>query len=212
MAGTTINDNINGTPLVLKSYQDAFRESGINISIYELNEHRGRDKYTVIQEFGGTKANLIFTRFTQILLENVQHVKGMEGAVQTFRFLHDNYIKVALNTGFPKEVAKSIIDKLGWERSGLIDAWICSEMVSTSRPDPSMIFALMHQFGIDDSLSVMKIDDTVKGLEEGLMASVITVGVLTGTQSKEMLLKIRPHHIIENVAQLPLYLKEWGYC
>jgi phosphonatase-like hydrolase len=211
MAGTTVDDEINGTPLVLKSYNDAFRKHGVNVPMDVLNEQRGRDKRTVIEKFGGEKADAIYSFFTGVLLENISNVREIVGASETFSFLKRHGVSVALNTGFPKDVAKGIIDHLSWQQSGLIDAWICSEMVRKSRPDPAMIQSLMHHFHVDDPSSVIKIDDTANGIEEGLNAGVITLGVLTGTQSRDRLLNAGALDILESVRELPSYLKEKNY-
>jgi phosphonatase-like hydrolase len=211
MAGTTVDDEINGTPLVLKSYNDAFRKHGVNVPMDVLNEQRGRDKRTVIEKFGGEKADAIYSFFTGVLLENISNVREIVGASETFSFLKRHGVSVALNTGFPKDVAKGIIDHLSWQQSGLIDAWICSEMVRKSRPDPAMIQSLMHHFHVDDPSSVIKIDDTANGIEEGLNAGVITLGVLTGTQSRDRLLNAGALDILESVGELPSYLKEKNY-
>jgi len=211
MAGTTVDDEINGTPLVLKSYNDAFRKHGVNVPMDVLNEQRGRDKRTVIEKFGGEKADAIYSFFTGVLLENISNVREIVGASKTFSFLKRHRVSVALNTGFPKDVAKGIIDHLSWQQSGLIDAWICSEMVRKSRPDPAMIQSLMHHFHVDDPSSVIKIDDTANGIEEGLNAGVITLGVLTGTQSRDRLLNAGALDILESVGELPSYLKEKNY-
>jgi beta-phosphoglucomutase-like phosphatase (HAD superfamily) len=56
MAGTTVDDVVDGVPLVLKSYDDAFRRYGVTVPTEVLNEQRGRDKWTVIQELGGERA------------------------------------------------------------------------------------------------------------------------------------------------------------
>lgn len=211
MAGTTVDDEINGTPLVLKSYNDAFRKHGVNVPMDVLNEQRGRDKRTVIEKFGGEKADAIYSFFTGVLLENISNVREIVGASETFSFLKRHGVSVALNTGFPKDVAKGIIDHLSWQQSGLIDAWICSEMVRKSRPDPAMIQSLMHHFHVDDPSSVIKIDDTANGIEEGLNAGVITLGVLTGTQSRDRLLNAGALDILESIRELPSYLKEKNY-
>jgi len=211
MAGTTVDDEINGTPLVLKSYNDAFRKHGIEVPMDVLNEQRGKDKRTIIEKFGGEKADEIYSFFTGVLLENISNVREIVGASETFSFLKKHGVSVALNTGFPKEVAKGIIDHLSWQQSGLIDSWICSEMVGESRPNPAMIQSLMHRFQIDDPLSVIKIDDTANGIEEGLNAGVITLGVLTGTQSRDRLLDAGALDILESVRELPSYLKEKNY-
>ncbi|MGD2200753.1 MAG: HAD-IA family hydrolase [Candidatus Bathyarchaeota archaeon] len=211
MAGTTVDDVIDGSPLVLTSYDEAFRKFGVEVPMEVLNEQRGKDKRMVIERFGGEMADDIYSHFVDLLLKNTGRVREIDGARDTFRFLRDSGIKVALNTGFPLEVAKGITDHLGFVGSGLIDSWICSEMVGKSRPDPAMIHALMEELKVRDPESVMKIDDTAKGIEEGLRAGVITLGVLTGTQSRERLQQADPHDIIPSVKALPSYLENKGY-
>ncbi len=211
MAGTTVDDEIDGTPLVLKSYDDAFRKHGIIVPMDVLNEQRGKDKRTVIEKFGGEKADEIYSYFTGVLLENIGNVREIEGASETFGFLKEHGVLVALNTGFQREVAEGIMDHLGWQKSGLIDSWICSETVGKSRPDPAMIRSLMRRFRISDPSSVIKVDDTAAGIEEGLNAGVITLGVLTGTQSRERLLDAGALDVLDSVRELPSYLKERNY-
>ncbi len=211
MAGTTVDDRIDGVPLVLRSYDEAFRSRGVEVPMAVLNEQRGRDKWTVIKELGGEDAEEIYSHFNATLLANADRVREVGGASEAFRFLRGHGVRVALNTGFPREVAEGIIDHLGWEREGLIDAWTCSEDVGRSRPDPAMIHALMSGLGVEDPSAVMKVDDTAIGIEEGLNAGVVTLGVLTGTQTRERLLRARPHDIIQSVIDLPGYLRTEGY-
>ncbi len=211
MAGTTVDDRIDGVPLVLRSYDEAFRSRGVEVPMAVLNEQRGRDKWTVIKELGGEDAEEIYSHFNATLLANADRVREVGGASEAFRFLRGHGVRIALNTGFPREVAEGIIDHLGWEREGLIDAWTCSEDVGRSRPDPAMIHALMSGLGVEDPSAVMKVDDTAIGIEEGLNAGVVTLGVLTGTQTRERLLRARPHDIIQSVIDLPGYLRTEGY-
>jgi len=211
MAGTTVDDRMDGVPLVLRSYDDAFRSRGMEVPMAVLNEQRGRDKWTVIRELGGEDAEEIYSHFNATLLANADRVREVQGTSEAFRFLRGHGVKVALNTGFPREVAKGIIEHLGWEREGLIDAWTCSEDVGRSRPDPAMIHALMGGLGVGDPSTVMKVDDTATGIEEGLNAGAVTLGVLTGTQTKERLLQAGPHAIIESVSRLPDHLKTMGF-
>jgi phosphonatase-like hydrolase len=211
MAGTTVDDRMDGVPLVLRSYDDAFRSRGVEVPMAALNEQRGRDKWTVIRELGGEDAEEIYFHFNAALLANADRVREVRGASEAFRFLRGHGIRVALNTGFPREVAEGIIDHLGWEREGLIDAWTCSEDVGRSRPDPAMIHALMGDLGVGDPSTVMKVDDTAMGIEEGLNAGAVTLGVLTGTQTKERLLQAGPHAIIESVRRLPDYIKSMDF-
>ena len=114
------------------------------------------------------------------------------------------------STGFPAEIAEAIVDHLGWRRDGLIDGWVCSEQVGASRPDPAMIIHAMKKYGVSEKRAVLKIDDTMKGIEEGLNAVAYTVGVLTGTQSIQQLDSAGPDTILKSVAELPGHLVENG--
>jgi phosphonatase-like hydrolase len=208
MAGTTVNDVIDGVPLILKSYHDAFSEYGINVPMMVLNEQRGRDKMTVIKELGGEKAPMIFEFFLNRLLENINQVKEIEGTEHVFKFLRERGIKIIVTTGFPKEVASGIIENLNWNRRDMIDGWVCSEMVGVSRPDPAMILYAMKTFDVTDPRKVIKVDDTAKGLEEGLNAGVISIGVLTGTQGVQRLTLAGPRTILKSIKELPDFLKK----
>jgi phosphonoacetaldehyde hydrolase len=206
MAGTTVNDLVNGVPLVLKSYKDAFERYGVNVPYEVLNEQRGRDKYTVIRELGGNKANEIYEHFHLKLLDNIQNVKEIKGVSDTLNELKTREIRVVASTGFPQDVARAIVDHLNWIELGLIDYWISSETVGVSRPDPAMILWSMRHFGIGEPSQVIKVDDTVKGIEEGKNAGVHTVAVLTGTQSIKRLSKSNPDTIIKSITELPDYI------
>jgi phosphonatase-like hydrolase len=208
MAGTTVDDRVDGLPLVLKSYNDALRGHGVVVPMEVLNAQRGRDKWTVIKELGGDKAEAIYRDFISVLSENTGRVREVEGASETFQYLRDHDVIVVASTGFPVEIAEPMIEHLGWLREGLIDGWVCSEQVGASRPDPAMILHSMKKYGVSDVFAVMKVDDTVKGIEEGLNAGVYTIGVLTGTQSIQQLSAAEPDTILRSVALIPGHLAE----
>lgn len=208
MAGTTVDDKINGVPLVLKSYHDAFEECGIQIPMIILNEQRGRDKWTVIKELGGEKAQEIYKYFLEELSKNTGKVKEINGASDVFRFLKQNEVKVVASTGFPKKIAEEIIFQLKWTEDRLLDDWVCSEIVGASRPDPAMIHYFMKKFNVNDPETVIKIDDTAKGIEEGINAEVISIGVLTGTQGVQRLTAAEPRTILRSIRDLPDFLRK----
>ena len=203
-----VDDRVDGLPLVLKSYDDALRSHGVKVPMEVLNAQRGRDKWTVIKELGGEKAEDIYGEFLGILRENTGKVKEVAGASGTFKYLRERGIHVVASTGFPAEIAEAIVDHLGWLSTGLIDGWVCSEQVGASRPDPAMILHAMKKYNVSTPASVMKIDDTMKGIEEGLNAGVYTIGVLTGTQSIQQLSSAEPDTILRSVAEIPEHLVE----
>ena len=207
MAGTTVDDVIDGVPLVLKSYDDAFQSFGITIPMNVLNAQRGRDKRAVINEFGGSHADDIYEYFEKQLLANVTRLHEINGVNELFTFLHNHSISVAVCSGFPEIITQKIVDHLRWMDQELIDYWTCSEIIGKSRPDPSMINSIMKHFGINEPLQVIKIDDTAKGLEAGIRAGVITIGVLTGTQTREHLEAAQPLAILTSITEIPVYLQ-----
>ena len=208
MAGTTVDDEVDGLPLVLKSYDDALRRYGVEVPMEVLNAQRGRDKWTVISELGGDKAQLIYDAFVGVLKENIERTKEVMGTSETFKYLREHGVHVVASTGFPAEVAEPMIEHLGWLKRDLIDGWVCSEQVGASRPDPAMILYSMKKYEVSELRAVMKVDDTVKGIEEGVNARVYTVGVLTGTQSIQQLSAAGPDTILKSVAQIPAHLNE----
>jgi len=210
MAGTTVDDRINGLPLVLKSYADAFRNHGVEVPMIVLNAQRGRDKRTVIGELGGDKADKIYADFVSSLKSNISEIREMEGAPETFRHLKSKGVSVVVSTGFPVDVAKPLVDHLGWVKDGLVDSWTCSELVGASRPDPAMILDSMKRHKVDDPGAVIKVDDTMKGIEEGQNAGVYTIAVLTGTQSIQQLDGSGPDMILRSVKEIPDHLEKSG--
>jgi beta-phosphoglucomutase-like phosphatase (HAD superfamily) len=73
-----------------------------------------------------------------------------------------------------------------------------------------MILYAMKKFGVKDPKAVVKVDDTASGIEEGLNAGAVTVGVLTGTQSLQRLEAAGPDTVLVSVRELPGYLQSRG--
>jgi phosphonatase-like hydrolase len=210
MAGTTVDDIIDGVPLILRSYDDAFRRHDVTVPMETLNDMRGRDKKEVVNMLGGEKAPAIYRDLVEMLTANVTRVKEIQGASDTFRWLKDNGVAVGVGSGFPAIVTHDIVKHLKWEEKGLIDYWICSEIVDEERPSPAMIRRTMRHCHIRDPAEVVKIDDTAIGIEEGHNAKAHTVAVLTGTQRREKIEAAKPDAILPSIRELPDYLTRNG--
>jgi phosphonoacetaldehyde hydrolase len=210
MAGTTVDDVIDGMPLVLRSYDDAFRRHGIIIPMETLNDMRGRDKKEVINMLSGDKAPAIYRDFVEMLSANVTRVKEIRGTSETFRWLKGHGVAVGVESGFPAVVTHDIVKHLRWQEDDLIDYWTCSEIVEEERPSPAMIRHTMRHCHIRDPSQVLKVDDTAIGIEEGHNAKAHVVAVLTGTQRREKLEAAKPDAVIPSVRELPGYLTGHG--
>ncbi len=134
-------------------------------------------------------------------------VREVDGASDVFRALRAAGIKVALDTGFDRPIAQVIIDRLGWERDGLIDASATADEVPEGRPAPHMIARLMRLTGVADPARVVKVGDTPSDLHEGTNARCgRVVGVTGGSHTAD---ELRPHphtHLIGTVRELPQLL------
>ena len=117
-----------------------------------------------------------------------------------FNMLRDNGIKVALNTGYNKNIQDLLIDKLNM--TNFIDDCISSDEVTYGRPYPFMIHKLMNRNNISDINNVIKIGDSVMDIKEGKNAGCKTVGVLSGADSRGILVEEDPDFIVSNIIDI----------
>jgi len=131
-------------------------------------------------------------------------VKPMVQAENVFLQLKEKGIRVALNTGFSKDIADVIVNRFQWKEKGLIDDYIASDEVEEGRPQPFMIQTLMERGGVDDPKEVVKVGDTEVDINEGRNAGcALVVAVTTGAFTREQLNTYHPDHIIDDLSQLP---------
>jgi phosphonatase-like hydrolase len=122
---------------------------------------------------------------------------------ETFADLKQRGVKIALNTGFPRSIADTILRRLNWEAGKTIDAVIASDEVPEGRPHPYMIRSVMEQLQVTDSNAVAKVGDTEVDVEEGRSAGCgLVVSVTTGAYSRVQLEQYKPDKIIDSLAEL----------
>jgi len=148
----------------------------------------------------------IHSRFIQTMVEYYQQSKDLQPlpfAEKLFEQLQANGIKVALNTGFTREIADTILQRLNWQPGGKIDAIVASDEVPEGRPASFMIEKIMRQFSISNPASVAKVGDTEVDVLEGRNAHCgLVIGVTTGAYTREQLESYKPDHIIDNLSEL----------
>jgi phosphonatase-like hydrolase len=208
MAGTTIDeDNI-----VYKTLQQSVVKQGINVDLKTVLKHcAGKEKLTAIIDLlevlgkPTEEANAIFENFSKTLKQAYQEleVKPIEGVSEFLMELKSKKIIIVLNTGYNSFTANQLLDKLQWKKGIQYDALITADDVVNGRPGPDMIFKAMELFSITDSKTVLKAGDSAIDIEEGKNANCgITIGVLSGAQTKEELLVANPDYIFENITQI----------
>jgi phosphonatase-like hydrolase len=210
MAGTTVADN--GDVLVF--FEKAFKQNGITVTPADLYPVRGLKKRSAIQfvlekisvEPNKSSADKIYSDFIRELTcyyRTSPQTMPAPSAEEMFYWLRKEKIRVALNTGFPLEVADLLVNRFQWQQKHLIDQFISADQVEEGRPYPYMIQSLMKDAGIKDPGEVVKIGDTMADIEEGRNARCgLVIGITSGASSRSQLEKGFPDYIIDNLAEL----------
>jgi phosphonatase-like hydrolase len=213
MAGTTVNDEVDGHPLMVISMMRAFAKHGIELVPDVINKHRGKQKLEAIQTLLKEVAELspadvervgdgVYRDFLHELESNLSSISEIDGATELFRHLRSKNIYIGVGSGFPMQVVQAIASQLGWLDKGLLDYVGSAEQVGVGRPNPKMIHDAMQRLGITDGLAVVKIGDTVVDVQEGKNAGVWTVAVLTGSQTEAQLMTAAPDYILSSIREL----------
>lgn len=212
MAGTTIDDSGNK---VLTALVEAARIHDLPGTPDELNELMGMNKrevFTLLAEQLLDRDSEQVSQLAEAALATFvermraaysQDVKAIPGTEETFAFLRERGVKIALDTGFDSMIGGLILEQLGW-LDGVIDCAIFSSDVSRGRPAPYMIFRAMEQLDVQDVGRVMKIGDSPADLDEGMNAGCgEVIGVLSGAHTAESLGRYRHTRLLPSVADLP---------
>jgi phosphonatase-like hydrolase len=131
----------------------------------------------------------------------------IDGTSQVFARLNRAGIKVAVDTGFSRNITEVLLDRLGWEKNGLLQASVTSDEVARGRPNPDMIEHLMRRLGVTDARQVAKIGDTPADLHEGANAGCpLNVGVTAGSHTRLQLESCPHSHLIGTIREFPAIL------
>jgi len=210
MAGTTVRDG----GQVPAAFGAALAECGIALTDEQLGNVRGASKREAIAELvakygSGTwqgRADEVYASFVRHMQREFgAGVQSIPGAVETFAWLRAHGIKIALTTGFDRDVAGLLLDALGWR--SLADTFVCGDDVGKGRPAPYLIYHAMEAAGVERIDRVGTVGDTVLDLQAGRNAGVrLNIGVLSGAHDRARL-QAQPHtHLLGSVAEVPALL------
>ena len=227
MAGTTVMDNQD----VENAFYEAALATGLITSRRRINAMHGIPKRIVIETLWEesigrqhpdfqTNVAETFATFKEFLEHRYRShpVYPTKGTLQIFAWLRSKGIKIALNTGFYREVANIILHRLGWDK-GLDENYMNGEVIDLSvtpdetggkgRPHPDMILKAMEMLGIEDPKQVVKIGDTPVDLMEGNAANcLLSLAVTNGTHTREELLAYDNDGLLNSMADLKNFLSE----
>ena len=213
MAGTTVNENM----LVYKTLQSAIEEAGFTVTLEQvLAEGAGMEKLDALRAIlkkytTNQNEELVretYHRFVDRLEKAYQEheIFPQDNAITLFEALRQKKVRVVLNTGYNRQTAQSLIEKLGWKQGETFDDLITATDVRQSRPHPDMILLAMQRAGITDAREVAKVGDSVIDIQEGINAGAsLNIGITTGAHTRQQLGSAKPSYIVDNLIEiLPL--------
>jgi phosphonatase-like hydrolase len=217
MAGTTVQEH----QAVYQALYDCVVAAGARPTAADIQTWMGagkREAITALLSLDGAAApsdptvDAAFADFRTRLAEayRAQPPTPMPGVLDTFSRLRAAGIKIALTTGFDREVTDDLLATLGWD-DGTIDAAICISDVTAGRPAPYLIFRAMEATGVMNVARVLVAGDTVRDLEAGTNAgAAFVIGVLSGGVDEATLAATAHTHILPSVADVPDLLAGLG--
>ena len=191
--GGTLVDPYSMSPL--RALQHAFKKHGYYLTANQINMYMGLAKpkhiAMVVSDYYReahrshtdidlpVKIKPLYASFKEKQMELLsQEIEILPGVQEAYHYLKYNNIKVGVTTGYSRDETQMITDHL--EKEGLVfDSVVSSDEVEKSRPHPDLVIKNLEIMNIDQMLtaSVLKIDDSLYGLREGLRAGCTTVGV-----------------------------------
>ena len=204
MAGTTVEDR----GQVADAFAGALAANGITLSPDEIMRVRGASKrhaiHALLPPSEVHRAEGIYEQFRHELASRYASdgVQSVPGALEAFQHIRARGGKVALTTGFDRDLATLLLSTIGWTRN-TIDALVCGDDVVNGRPAPDMILLAMKMTSVFDPERVANVGDTTLDLEAAARAGVRwNIGVLSGAHRRDALRQAPHTRIIQSVADL----------
>jgi len=119
-------------------------------------------------------------------------------AKEVLKFYHGKK-KISLATTKNAEVTRIILKELGVLQ--YFDLIMGFYEVSNQKPNPEIINKTLNKLKIKPENAVM-VGDTTLDIEAGKNAGVYTIGITTGTHSREELESAKPDYIVDNLNQI----------
>ncbi len=211
MAGTTVFDEDNAVASCLR---DALVAAGCPITLEAVDPVMGMPKPLAVRELlaqsrgeapTDSEVERVHADFQRRIIDHYRtgpSVKEIDGASDLFSSLRKAGVRVALDTGFDRATANTIIERLGWG-GGLIDDSVTSDEVANGRPHADMIEVLMQRAGIDDPAQVVKVGDSISDIEQGLNARCGCVVAIAGRRTSGAEDRFEGVRVIDHIGRLP---------
>jgi phosphonoacetaldehyde hydrolase len=233
------------------AFVEVFEKFGVKISMQEARGPMGLRKDLHIQALtkmdsvrekwhkvhgkypGQADVDAMFKDFVPMQLKCLpNYTKLIPGTPETVKTLREKYgLKIGNTTGFQR-VMVDVLLKAAAKQGYVPDISVAGDEVTMPRPYPFMVFKNMEKLGISPVHSIVKVDDTVGGVGEGLNAGCWTVGLsdtsnymdidtveqyekmpkaefqARAAKARETLLKTGCHYVVPDITHLPPIIED----
>lgn len=191
-AGTTVDF---GCLAPAAAFMEAFRQSGVDITLEQARAPMGMAKWHHIQAITRMQpvaeawaathgavptdadVDALYARFLPLQVGVVaEHSALIPGALETVEAMRARGLKILTTTGYPAPVMEVVLAaaaKQGYRP----DVVVCAGETPAGRPGPYMALKCLIDAQISPVQAVVKIGDTVVDIEEGLNAGMWTVAL-----------------------------------
>jgi len=250
-SGTTADAHVIAPAIV---FYNVFKKHGVPISMEEAREPMGlrkdlhikkileipsvRDRWIKEKNRKPTDedVDILFKDFVPMQLECLPEYSTLiPGTAKTVDILKNDFdLKIGSTTGFIKVMVDVLLEHA--EKQGYVpDSSVAGDEVGNNmgfRPAPFMVYKNLENLGIFPIQSVVKVDDTVSGVGEGINAGCWAVGIyglsnytnintleewnkmsrkekeVRENKSKDKLLSSGAHYVIKTINELPDVVKD----
>ena len=206
MAGTTVKDK----GQVADAFISTLAEHNITVTSEQLSGVRGSSKRQAVLNFipagpdRTRRAEMVYASFREHLAQrySIEGVEPITGAARVFQWLREQGVRVALNTGFDRDITGLLLAALNWGEE-IVDAVVCGDDVKQGRPAPYLIFHAMEATDTTSVRQVAHVGDTVLDLKAGHNAGTQwNIGVLSGAHDRQQLERAPHTHILQSITEL----------
>jgi phosphonoacetaldehyde hydrolase len=224
-------------------FVEVFGHRGVEITVGEAREPMGRAKHAHIRAIGemprvaaewkavhgrpfeSKDIDELYADFLPRQLRCIgRYSDVIPGVAETIDACRRRGLKIGSSTGYTTEIMEVVMARAR-EQGFAPDAMLCASDIADGRPAPWLIFENARRLGVYPMAAIVKIDDTVAGIEAGLNAGTWTIGVAkTGNgvglsecelanrpeaertalidDARGLLREARAHYVVDGVAEI----------
>lgn len=192
----------------VEAWQRAFESAGHHIAKdrIELEIGKGGDKLvpSILGEAVEKKDGDALRKRQQAEFEKVAKQRGFSaftGAMELLATARKQKLKVALATSSNKEHLRILEEAAGVKLKDAADLIVTADDAEESKPAPDIVAAAVKKLRLKPAQCAL-IGDTLYDMQAARRAGVIGIGLLTGYQSEETLLKSGARSVYKDPAHL----------